>query len=106
MQAIHGAVGASCGLDAYTGKPLRWESISTYCNDASSTGRRLYKKGFGDLPTVDHIGDGLGPADFCICGWRTNDSKNDLTYEEFVTLCEDVLRHRDRVQAGGFAPDC
>ena len=26
----------------------------------------------------DHVGDGLGAADFKICAWRTNDAKHDL----------------------------
>lgn len=89
--AIHGAVLASRGVDAYTGLPLRWELLSTYDNDASKAGKREYKQGFGDLPSVDHVGDGLGAPDFRICAWRTNDAKNDLSYEDFVKLCAAVV---------------
>ena len=28
--------------------------------------------------------DATGPADFAICGWRTNDAKGDPTHPEFV----------------------
>jgi hypothetical protein len=91
--AIHQAVVASDGVDSYTGRPLRWDLISQYDNDQSKAGKRKYKAQFGDLPTVDHIGDGLGAADFRICAWRTNDAKNDLTYEQFLELCRWVIAH-------------
>ena len=91
MQAIHRAVIAGEGRDVYTGEPLEWELISTYDNDQSKDGRREYKRQFALLPTVDHVGDGTGPADFVICGWRTNDCKNDLSREELVEFCRAVL---------------
>ncbi len=93
-QAIHSAVMRDGAHDAYTGMPLRWDLISKYNNDESKQGKRTYKKLYGDLPTVDHVGDGLGAPDFRICAWRTNDAKNDLPYEEFVELCRVVVaRH-------------
>jgi len=60
------------------------------------SGYRTYKAGFALLPTVDHVGDGLGEADFKICAWRTNDAKSDLTHDEFVALCRRVVKHFDR----------
>lgn len=90
-RVIHNAVCASQGRDAYTGEQLDWHLISTYRNDESKQGGRVYKARFALLPTVDHIGDGTGLADFKICGWRTNDAKGDLSLEEFVALCERVL---------------
>lgn len=42
---------------------------------------------------ADHIGDGTGATNFKICGWRTNDSKNDLELSEFLLVCESVLKH-------------
>lgn len=92
--AIHNAVCQSGGNDAYTGEALHWHLISKYNNQASSQGRRQYKAGFALLPTVDHVGDGLGVANFKICGWRTNDSKNDLSLEEFIDLCHKVICHQ------------
>src|SRR5208283_344918 len=89
--AIHKAVELSKGLDVYTGEKLRWDLISTYNNEASRTGRRNYKATLALLPTVDHIGDGLGTADFKICAWRTNDAKGDLDYADFVELCRRVV---------------
>jgi hypothetical protein len=93
--AIHAAVELSGGIDAYTGRPLRWDLISAYNNEESKAGKRAYKASFGDLPTVDHVGDGLGAPNFRICGWRTNDAKHDLTYEEFVALCREVVAYHD-----------
>lgn len=90
-RAIHEAVCKSEGKDAYTGEELDWKLVSTYNNDESKQGRRNYKAKFALLPTVDHIGDGTGPADFKICGWRTNDAKGDLSLEEFVALCVRVV---------------
>lgn len=92
-KAIHDAVCQSDGKDAYTGEPLDWHLISKYDNEASAKGRRVYKASFARLPTVDHVGDGTGAANFKICGWRTNDAKNDLALEEFIELCRKVLAH-------------
>jgi hypothetical protein len=91
-RAIHQAVCRSGGRDTYTGEHLVWNLISTYDNDESKLGRSTYKAGFALLPTVDHVADGTGPADFRICGWRTNDAKGDLSLEEFVALCARVVR--------------
>ena len=93
-QAIHAAVLKSEGLDFYTGEALDWSLISTYDNEASREGRTHYKAGFALLPSVDHIaGDDPG-YDFVICGWRTNDCKNDLSLGQFVAVCRMVLeRH-------------
>lgn len=92
-EAIHGAVLESAGLDAYTGEALQWNLISQYDNDESKEIGRHYKKKFALLPTVDHMGDGLGPANFKICGWRTNDAKNDLDLAEFISVCQTILKH-------------
>ena len=91
--AIHAAVIASVGLDAYTGEQLDWSLLSRYNNAESAEGRRAYKHGFAKLPTVDHVGDGLGPADFKICGWRVNDAKHDLDIPAFLGVCRAVLEH-------------
>jgi hypothetical protein len=91
--AIHAAVLQSDGLDCYTGETLNWHLISTYRNEASKAGRHGYKSGFALLPTVDHIDSGATESSFRICGWRTNDAKNDLTPEQFISLCVSVLTH-------------
>jgi hypothetical protein len=93
--AIHAAVELSGGKDAYTGHALRWDLISKYDNEQSKAGKRAYKQSFGDLPSVDHVGDGLGAPDFRICAWRTNDAKNDLSYDEFIALCRHVIAHHE-----------
>jgi hypothetical protein len=95
-RAIHAAVLHSHGLDDYTGQPLRWDLISKYDNEASKAGKRFYKQSFGDLPSVDHVGSGIGEPGFKICAWRTNDAKNDLPYDEFVALCRRVIDHHAR----------
>jgi hypothetical protein len=89
--AIHQAVNRSGGLDSYTAEQLDWSLIGQYKNAESGKGRRQYKQKFALLPTVDHVGDGLGPADFVICAWRTNDAKNDLPLKDFVDLCRRVV---------------
>lgn len=90
-RAIHKAVIDSNGRDAYTKERLDWHLISKYDNKSSKEGRRKYKAGFALLPTVDHLGDGLGVADFAICSWRMNDAKGDLSIDEFRDLCRKVL---------------
>lgn len=110
--AIHRAVIESEGGDFYTGERLDWSLISTYENEQSKSDGRRYKATFALLPTVDHVNDGTGPADFKICSWRTNAAKSDLTLPEFLDLCEKVIRHNGtllgrswRVARGEFA-DC
>jgi hypothetical protein len=98
--AIHKAVVNCRGRDVYTGEKLRWERISKYDNTKAKLGRRVYKAEFALLPTVDHLGDGSGPADFAICAWRTNDAKGDLTYRDFVSLCRRVIKHRQNKAVG------
>jgi len=89
--AILSAVIRSKGIDAYTGKKMRWDLISKYDNDQSKTKGRDYKKEFGDLPTVDHVDNGSGSPQFKICSWRVNDAKNDLTLDGFLAVCREVL---------------
>lgn len=94
--AIHQAVIDSAGRDYYTGEILNWTLISRYDNAESKKQRRHYKASFALLPTIDHVGDGLGAAEFKICGWRTNDAKNDLTHDEFLALCRRVVGYFER----------
>jgi hypothetical protein len=96
--AIHQAVLDSGGRDHYTGELLDWSLISSYDNAQSKAGRRTYKAGFALLPTIDHVGNGLGKADFKVCAWRTNDAKSDLAHDEFVALCRRVVAHHDRIE--------
>ena len=91
--AIHQAVCVSNGKDAYTNEDLDWSLLSQYDNEQSKKHGRQYKKQFALLPSVDHVGDGKGAADFKICAWRTNDAKNDLSLAEFIELCRKVLTH-------------
>jgi hypothetical protein len=93
-QKIHAAVCHSAGIDWYTGENLEWEKISSYNNDESKLNRSKYKAGLGLLPTVDHVLGETGVYDFVICGWRTNDAKNDLNLQEFLDVCRKVIaRH-------------
>lgn len=89
---IHRAVIESGGVDAYTLEKLDWLLLSKYDNEQSKLHGRRYKKLFAMLPSVDHVDDGLGKANFKICSWKTNDAKNDLTYSEFVELCQKVVQ--------------
>ena len=92
-QAIHAAVCDGGDKDAYTGKPLRWDLIRTYDNKKAKAGKRKYKQKFADLPTLDHVDDGLGFPNFKICSWKINDCKSDLTHEEFIEVCRQVIAH-------------
>jgi hypothetical protein len=94
--AIHKAVIRSGGCDHYTGEALCWSLVGRYSNEESKAQRRHYKATLALLPSIDHVGDGLGEADFKICAWRTNDAKHDLTHQEFVALCRRVVEHFDR----------
>ena len=91
--AIHDAVVCSQGLDEYTDHQLRWDLISQYDNDKSAANGRKYKREFYDLPTVDHVGDGLSAPEFMICSWQVNDAKHDQSYDEFISMCRAVLGH-------------
>lgn len=92
-RAIHEAVLACQGRDAYTGQSLDWSLISKYDNKLSEQHGRDYKKSLAALPTVDHVDEGRGQPRLVISSWRTNDAKHDLTLEEFLTLCAAVLKH-------------
>jgi hypothetical protein len=92
-EAIHAAVMISDGLCHYTGEPLRWDLIGLWNDEDSKKGRRVFKAKFADLPTLDHVGDGLGAPDFVICGWVVNDAKGDLSLADYLTLCKKVLKH-------------
>jgi hypothetical protein len=96
-RAIHEAVLRQGQTDAYTGESLDWSLISTYDSKKAKEGGRAYKKSFGDMPSVDHVGDGLERANLCICSWRTNDCKSDLDLEEFIALCQKVVTYSRRL---------
>ena len=103
-QQIHAAVCESGGIDFYTGETLAWDKLSTYCNAESKAGRSAYKAGFALLPTADHVLLDDGRYDFVICGWRTNDAKNDLCHAEFLNLCRQVIgHHENRTAAASIA---
>jgi len=90
-ESIHKAIFLSNGLDFYTGEKLAWEKISQYNNEKSEQLKVEYKYELRFLPTVDHFGKNPNELVFKICGWRTNDSKSDLSYTEYVELCKKVV---------------
>lgn len=94
QRAIHNAVIASNGCDAYTGEEFNWSLINQYDNEESKKLGRVYKKELAALSTLNHVGDGLGEPDFVISSWRTNDAKHNLMLEEFLSLCAAVLKHQ------------
>jgi hypothetical protein len=98
-EAIHGAVCAGGDRDFYTGESLDWSLISKYRNENAREGKKKYKKLFANLPSVDHTLDEQGNLKFVICSWSVNDSKSDMTLPEFYTLCENVLRHREKLKS-------
>jgi hypothetical protein len=93
---IHEAVVRSEGNDAYTGETLDWSLLSTWDNEKAKEEKAhgsRYKSKFALLPSVDHVSERRGPTNFTICAWRTNAAKNDLSVEDFVQLCEKVIKH-------------
>ena len=95
-EAIHEAVINSDGKDFYTGEVLQWSKISEYDNEKSSAQRGVYRKKFSYLPTVDHYDVESEILNFKICGWRTNDSKSDMSYIDYIKLCQLVLNENKR----------
>ena len=95
-QAIHAAVFRSNGRDFYTNERLDWSLLSKYNNAASRASGGSYKKKFALLPTVDHVAPEKRDSNFEICGWRTNDCKNDLTLKELKAFCRTVLAKSSR----------
>ena len=91
-EAIHRAVLRSDGRDFYTHELLDWSLLSEYDNQESQREGSKYKRRFALLPTVDHVDPESTEAHFRICGWRTNDCKNDLTVAELRAFCETFLR--------------
>ena len=96
---IHQAVTSSNGNDAYTGEALDWSLLSKWDNNKAKEYGSKYKSEFALLPSVDHVSERRGPTNFTICSWRTNDAKNDLSVEEFVKLCEKVIKHMKSLQS-------
>jgi hypothetical protein len=94
---IHEAVIRSEGKDAYTGEALDWSLISTWNNKEAKAHGTRYKSKFALLPSVDHVSERRDQTDFTICAWRTNAAKNDLSIENFVQLCEKVLKHKKKL---------
>jgi len=84
-KAIHEAVYDSNGLDAYTGKDMKWELLATFD-----------RVRIADLPTVDHVRDAKKQPSFKICSWRVNDAKSDLTLDEFVSLCGVIIKFYEK----------
>jgi len=103
--AIYRAVVHSDGRDYYTGEALNWSLVGKYSNAESKARKRVYKATLALLPSIDHVGDGLGEADFKLCAWRTNDAKNDLTHEDFVSLCRRVVAHFESPVVSGLERD-
>ncbi len=82
--SIHDAVMSSKGYDFYTGEYLEWKKL----------GKDLKKKKHSNYPTVDHF-DGYEKANFRICSWKINDMKNDMSFNDFIEACRQVLKHSE-----------
>ena len=91
-EAIHHAVLRSDGRGMYKHQPLDWSLLGEYDNLESRREGSKYKRRFALLPTVDHVDLESTEADFQICGWRTNDRKNDLTIAELRAFSETFRR--------------
>ncbi len=56
-----------------------------------------YKRKFKNLPTLEHVyrEDVSITLEFVICGWAVNDAKNDLSIDEFIELCKEVVEYHE-----------
>jgi hypothetical protein len=91
-QAIHDAVVAGNALDPFTGSALQWDLIETWGN-AAPRYKTNREKEFSLLPTVDHIDPSSPVLGFEICSWLVNDSKGNLSAQEYVDYCGRVVEH-------------
>jgi hypothetical protein len=73
------------------GSAISGFSCCSPLNSAAAAKRGEYNRELYDLPTIDHVGDGLGAANFAICSWRVNDAKHVQTFDEFVEMCRLVV---------------
>jgi hypothetical protein len=92
-ETVNKAFASSGRLDPYSGEELRYDLIGTWDPDKAGTDSD-YEKEFYLMPTIDHVdpyGDGLA---FEICSWEINCCKSFLNPEEFLRLCNKVVRHR------------
>ena len=94
--ALHEAVKLSEGLDHYTGKKLDWHLIGSWDNKKAKE-IQGYKRKFKNLPTLEHVyrEDVSITLEFVICGWAVNDAKNDLSIDEFIELCKEVVEYHE-----------
>jgi hypothetical protein len=91
-QAIHDAVVSGNGIDPFTGTALQWDLIETWENAAPHAIANREEE-FSQLPTVDHIDPSSAVIAFEICSWLVNDSKGNLSAQEYVDYCGRVVDH-------------
>lgn len=92
VEKICEAIKESPVFDFYTNDKLDWTKIGEYTNEEAQCLGPNIKVKYAKMPTVDHI-DAKPEPNFHICTWCTNDAKNDLSLEDFITLCEKVLEN-------------
>src|ERR1035437_3291979 len=86
---IYEAVVKSGERDPYTGDLLTWEMIGTW--DTSTAHTEEYKRTFALMPTVDHTDPDV--LEFEICSWLVNECKTYLRPDEFMDICQKVVKH-------------
>jgi len=94
-QSIHEAVCASDGKDPFTGEKLQWDRVNTWSSVARVPRTANQEKEFSLLPTVDHIDPDSDTVGFEICSWLVNDSKGELSAQEYVEYCRLVVAHAE-----------
>jgi hypothetical protein len=86
-------------FDPFTGEKLRWDLIRTWNDSKIKDPDGSLFKTFALLPTVDHIDPYAKEIKFEICSSLINRSKNNLTADEFVALCEKIKAFRDSTKS-------
>jgi|GEM_PF-774403 hypothetical protein len=93
-QLIHEAVLANGLLDRFTGERLRWDLLGTWDDSFTKNPSQALVKKFSLLPTVDHIDPCAAAPGFEICSWLVNRCKSDMTPDEFISQCKNVIAFR------------
>ena len=62
--AIHRAIIHCGGVGRHKQEWLDWSLVGTFSSEKAEANRRHLKATLALLPSVDHVGDGLGEADF------------------------------------------
>jgi hypothetical protein len=92
-ESIHQTVTVGGLYDPFTGEKLQWGLICKWDDlRVKNIDEAAFRK-YALVPTVDHIDPYADEIKFEICAWYINRSKNNLTADDYVALCEKIVSH-------------